>query len=151
MKLEPLKQWICDSCGGIIESSEDGWWEYCDDLETEIVSGFRIVHHQNSCMYNEKELRREGKGVGDLPLGHMLESGGFGHLLHRLELSVTKKTDEHIDIPEFIENIRRLYLPYWEEARQYWEVSFKDGFHDGCDFSENSLISIIEEYSINND
>ncbi len=49
--------------------------------------------------------------------------------------------------------MRRLYLPYWEEARQYWEEarqyweqSFKDGFHDKCGFSENDLLGIIDEY-----
>jgi uncharacterized protein YlaI len=25
MKLKPLKQWICDSCGELIKKPEDGW------------------------------------------------------------------------------------------------------------------------------
>ena len=25
MRLIPLKQWICDSCGEVIEKPEDGW------------------------------------------------------------------------------------------------------------------------------
>ena len=40
----------------------------------------------------------------------------------------------------------RLYLPYWEEARQYWDEALREGFHDGCDFSEDTLLRIIKEY-----
>lgn len=146
MKLKPLKQWICDSCGGLIKKSEDGWWEYLHDTKTELVSGFRIVHHREPCMYAEQALRRKNKMVGDMHLDHMLKSGAFGHMLHWLELSETKKIDERIEITEFTEIMRRLYLPYWEEARQYWEQAYKDGFHDKCGFSEDDLLHIIAEY-----
>jgi hypothetical protein len=146
MKLEPLKQWICDSCGELINKPEDGWWEFLNDRKTNLVSGFRIVHHRKQCMYDDKSLRSEGKRVGDLELDHMLTSGGFGHMLQWLELSETGKIDERIEITEFTEIMRRLYLPYWEEARQYWEQSYKEGFHDKCGFSEGDLKNIIAEY-----
>jgi hypothetical protein len=144
--LIPLKQWICDSCGQIIEKSEDGWWEYLDDFKTNAILGFRIVHHQKSCMYDERPIAHEDLLLGDLPLNQIIDSGGFGHMLHWLELSETKKLECTIVINGYIEVMRRLYLPYWEEARQYWEKALKDGFHDGCDFSENTLINIITEY-----
>lgn len=38
MKLTPLKQWICDSCGGIIEKPKDGWWEYIHDMKSDLIS-----------------------------------------------------------------------------------------------------------------
>ena len=146
MKLIPLKQWICDSCGGIIEKPEDGWWEFYKDLKTRLVSGFRIVHYGGPCYYNVQTLRRENKMVGDMHLDHMITFGAFGHMLHWLELSETKKLDEHFNITEFTEIMRRLYLPHWEEARLYWERAYQDGFHDKCGFSENDLLSIIDEY-----
>jgi hypothetical protein len=62
-----------------------------------------------------------------------------------MEVHVTT-TSKHLDarVKWFV---IRLYLPYWEEARQYWEQSCKDGFHDKCGFSEKDLLSIIDEYS----
>ncbi|MCK9524534.1 MAG: hypothetical protein M0R49_01210 [Limnochordia bacterium] len=144
MKLLPLKQWICDSCGELIEKPQDGWLEYLNDRKTERVYGFRIVHYDAKCYYprSNKDVM-----VGDRHLEHMLESGGFGHMLHWLELSQIGKIKEHIDISDYTEIMRRLYLLYWEEARQYWDRAFKDGFHDGCCFSEQDLIKIINEYS----
>ena len=143
MKLKPLKQWICDSCGGLISKPEDGWWEFLHD-DTHRVYGFRIVHYNPKCYYptGDKHIT-----VGDLPLKNMINSGGFGHMLHWLELTQTGKMKEHIDISDFTEIMRRLYLPYWEEARQYWEQSFRDGFHDKCCFSKEDLTHIIDEYS----
>ena len=146
MKLKPLKQWICDSCGEIIEESKDGWWEYLTDMETNLVSGFRIVHYGGPCYYDVQALRRKNKMVGDMHLDHMVTSGAFGHMLHWLELSETRKINERIEITEFTKIMRRLYLPYWEEARQHWEQAYMDGFHDKCGFSENDLIGIINEY-----
>ena len=61
MKLKPLKQWICDSCGELIKKPEDGWWEYLSDTNTYLVSGFRIVHYGGPCYYNVQALKRENK------------------------------------------------------------------------------------------
>jgi len=151
MKLEPLKQFICDSCGELINKPEDGWWEYLSDTETNLVSGFQIVHAGGPCYYDEQALGQQNKMVGGMPLDHVLGSGFFGHMLNWLELSETKKIEERIEITDFTEIMRRLYLPYWEEARQYWEQSYNDGFHDKCGFSENELISIIGEYGERDD
>ncbi len=155
MKLKPLKQWICDTCGGIIEKPEDGWWEYIHHIKGNLIDGFHIVHYGNmrDCYYNEQALRKENKSVGSMHLDHMLTSSGYGHMLHWLELSqqVQGKTKDHFDMQDYINIMRRLYLPYWEEARLYWERAFKDGFHDACCFSENDLVRIIKEYENNND
>lgn len=152
MKLEPLKQWICDACGGIIEKSEDGWWEFIETKDN-LVYGDRIVHcgNDSNCYYNEQALRGEGKIVGSLPLGQILGAGGLGHMLHRLELSqqVQGKTEERFNMQDYVDIMRRLYLPYWEEARLYWERARRDGFHDACDFSEQELVRIINEYAEN--
>ncbi len=147
MPLEPLKQWICDSCGGVITKPREGWWEYKDNLKTKEVLEFRIVHYQPECMYNDQALDKEGLGVGDMHLAHMITSGSFGHFLDWFEKSAAGKIEEKIDIPAFFEMLRRLYLPYWEEARQYWDQALKEGFHDGTDFSDGQLQSIIAKYA----
>jgi len=146
MKLIPLKQWICDSCGEIIKKPEDGWFEWYTDEKTSFETGFRIVHHRESCMYDDGALIRQNRSPSHLALERVIGSAGLGYLLFSIELSEKKGVYKLADIEEFIEMIRRLHLSYWEEARLYWDKAYRDGFHDKCDFSENTLLSIINEY-----
>jgi hypothetical protein len=147
MKLIPLKQWICDSCGGIIENPEDGWLEWYDSKD-EVLSNFRIVHQGKSCTYKEQKLREQGILVAELSLERMIGGAGLAHWLFEIELEEKGKVKSKIgDLTELVEILRRLHVPYWEEARLYWDRAFRDGFHDGCDFGKNSLMAIIEEYT----
>ncbi len=150
MKLVTLKQWICDTCGEIIEKADDGWFEWYKDKKTSLNMGFRIVHHRQSCMYNDPVIERHNRMVADLNLTDVIGGDGLGALLFRMELSETKDFNKLADIKEYIDIIRRLHLPYWEEARQYWHMALGDGFDDGCDYSEARLISIINEYGKTN-
>ena len=145
MRLRPLKQWICDSCGEIIKKPNDGWFEWYKDTKKSVERGFRIVHHKKECMYPSSQLKRQNRIVKDLNLTDVVGSDGLGHLLQWIELS-EKDVYKIADMIEFVSIMRRLYLPYWEEARLYWDKAYKDGFHDGCDFSENQLLSIIDKY-----
>ena len=145
MKLTPLKQWICDSCGEIIEKPEEGWFEWYEDKKTSLGTGFRIVHHRNSCMYDDSMLNHQGKTTLDLNLKDVIGTDGLANSLFRIELS-EKDIYTLADLKGFIEILRRLHIPYWEEARLYWDKAYRDGFHDGCDFSENTLLSVINEY-----
>ena len=145
MKLIPLKQWICDSCGGVIEKPEDGWFEWYTERGTSLEAGFRIVHHRGSCMYNDGVLCQQNRAPNGMSLRHVLGAGGLGYLLQMLELS-EEGVYKLADIKELIGIIRRLHLPYYEEARLYWKDALRDGFHDGCSFNENTLRGIIKEY-----
>ena len=145
MRLKPLKQWICDSCNEVIEKPEDSWFEWYVDNNDSLEKGFRIVHHKKECMYDGRILRRENKMTADMPLPSSLGSDGLSGLLFRIELS-EKGIYKIADLKEFVEIMRRLYIPYWEEARHYWHRALNDGFHDGCQFSAESLQDIIREY-----
>ena len=148
MKLIPLKQWICDSCGGVIEKPEDGCFEWYTEKNTSLDTGFRIVHHRESCMYNDRTLEQQNRSLRDLGLARAIGSGGLGYLLFKLELS-EKGVYKLADIKELVEIIRRLHLPHYEEARLYWNDALRDGFHDGCSFDETTLLDIIENYGGN--
>jgi hypothetical protein len=150
MKLVPLKQWICDTCGEIIEKADDGWFEWYSDEKTSLETGFRIVHHRDSCMYNDRVLVMQNRSPSDLNLVNLIGGAGLGYFLFSMELSEAKNENKLADIKEYIEIIRRLHLPYWEEARLYWDMALTDGSHDGCDFSEDILRSIINEYGETN-
>ena len=147
MRLIPLKQWICDSCGEVIEKPKDGWFEWYSDTRTHLETGFRIVHSRESCMYDDRTLREQHRSPLDQQLPVVLGSSGLGYLLFMLELTEKKKVVRKIaSVSEFVEMIRRLHLPYWEEARLYWKDAYREGLHDACSFDEKTLITIIEEY-----
>lgn len=146
MKLTPLKQWICDTCGEIIKQPKDGWFEWYSDRKAHLHTGFRIVHHKHPCQYDCEKLRQQNKTDLSECLTDVVGSDGLGSLLNMMALPENISPYKLADIGEFAEIIRRLHLPYWEEARLYWKEARKDGFHDGCSVSEDTLLSIITEY-----
>jgi hypothetical protein len=50
IKLKPLEQFICDYCGYVINSIEDGWVEWLTEITEDGFRehGFKIVHHAPS-------------------------------------------------------------------------------------------------------
>jgi hypothetical protein len=148
IKLKPLQQWFCDSCGGLIEKPEDGWIEWYTEGDAYIASGYRIVHHDQRCMYNEHVLFQQGKMVSDNHLDDYVGPNGLVYLTRMLELDNLK------DKSELIEMIRRLHVPYYEEARQYWAQAEEDGFFDGSNevwpYLPSTCLRLIGEYGKRN-
>lgn len=145
IKMTPLKQWICDSCGLVIEEPEDGWLEWYRELDTEKETGFRIVHHKKICMYNAQQQYNERKSVMDMHLDNYVGSDGLVKLLTILEYHSLK------DKRDVVEIIRRLHVPHYEEARQYWLQAKADGYFDGANevfpYIQSTLLDIISRYS----
>ncbi|WP_054749991.1 hypothetical protein [Ruminiclostridium josui] len=54
------------------------------------------------------------------------------------------------DIRKWIDFYRRLQLPYYEEARQYWEEAISDGYFDDANeiyiYLPEKLKRMIEHY-----
>jgi hypothetical protein len=145
MKLEEPKQWYCDSCGLVIEKAEDGWLEWYEDTETNQSAGFRIVHHDQRCQYNWGKLDRKNKSLSDGHLQNFTGYDGFSILLGMFDYA--NPTDPH----ELTEIIRRIHLPNYEEARQYWDEAKEDGYVSGeresvTDYFQNTLIGVINRY-----
>lgn len=121
VKMEPLKQWVCDTCGEIINDVKEGWLEWFTDKDGK-KSGFRIVHYLRGCQYNDQVLFHEGKILGDMPLKDFIGPNGLSYLLVMLDMYELR------DRKEVIEIIRRLHVDYYEEARQYWDLAEQDYF-----------------------
>ena len=148
--LIPLKQWYCDSCGEVINEPNDGWLEwYHEQGEIGNNEGYRIVHHDRRCMYNSRKLFLENKSLSDMHLSDFIGSDGLVSLLSHIEFNDVK------DNSELVEIIRRLHVPYYEEARKYHHVAKENGF-----FSEENEVTrylqstskyIIENYKDNDD
>ncbi len=154
--LEPLKQFVCDTCGGTIEKPEDGWVEwlgYYDEQKEKLINkDFRICHHQSRCM----KLANH-RHVSDNHLNNMLNDNSMVIQLFSMLDPGPNVSPEHYkgpeveDIRETIEFLRRLTLPYYEEARQYWSDAIADGYFSGSNevaaYLPYTLKNIIERYS----
>ena len=143
MELEPLKQWYCDACGGIIESADDGWLEWLPySEETNDSYGFRIVHNDSACMYGQDmKLIRDPRIVRDNHLSYFLGADGLVYLLHIMEHETTHKSPALIDI------IKRLQIPYYEEGRRYLVKEWQRGIFTVSDKTPDGLKRLIEEYT----
>ena len=128
--LEPLKQWICDSCSQVIESPEQGWLEWLWDQDDDRKAhGFKIVHHAmysprkstRGCYHYDDSVRR-----ADDYLNGYVGKDNLPALLAFLDpgevIASTYHGPDLKDMREFVEIIRRLHVPYYEEARLYWGI-----------------------------
>jgi hypothetical protein len=163
-KLQPLKQWFCDSCGEIIEQPDHGYLEWRDkrvgsgDDYRRVMYGFRIVHHRphsprkntrNGCYYSNNE-----RG-GDLDLPEFLGGRGLIHAANWIDLGSAWNSEyrgpEVGDLREWAVIFRRLHFPYYEEARFHLEQAKSGeefGDHNQLSFYlPETLKSIIEYYT----
>lgn len=157
MKLKSLEQFICDYCGGIIEKPEEGWLEWITEYDKErgtyIAHGYRIVHHamfsprkSGNCYHYANHL-----GCSDMYLHQMMN---MSRLLSFLDAGPYHEPDYKgprvRDLRGFVEIVRRLTIPYYEEARLYWGRALADGFFEGANpvwiYLPETLKSLIERY-----
>lgn len=160
MPMTPLKQWICDTCGELIEKPEQGWleWKYKHGTPG-TVSEFRICHQLLSSP--EKDSNREGcyrhagPGRQDNHLHYFVGPDGMISLLAKLDQGRVIDPDGKSvcgvsDVANWTETFRRLYVPYYEEARQHFDAANGDGFFDGANevsvFTQEKLQGVIAEY-----
>jgi len=82
---------------------------------------------------------------------------GIAYLFHFIDSHGVKVVDIHshgvkvVDIQEFGELMRRLVIPYYEEAREYFGCALEDSYcHDHTDLtksSPNDFRKIIDKYT----
>ncbi|WCF11577.1 hypothetical protein NDS46_29975 (plasmid) [Paenibacillus thiaminolyticus] len=137
-----MKEWICDKCGEVIEKAEDGYFEWKKN-DADLNYGFRIVHFK-TCQYNEN-LFAEDEYLQDLQLDEFVGADGLVRLLDLLSKRKFR------DINEFLEVFHRLQVPFYEEARTYFEKALDDGYiediHDRGNKFSHSSIAIINKYA----
>lgn len=154
--LRPLEQWICDQCDQIIESPKSGWIEWVNSGDYK-AGGFKIVHHASSSPYHPKGdcyHYTHATGRADSHLEEFLGDDGIPNLLRFLDLGPYHDRNYSgpwvRDIREFVELMRRLTIPYYEEARLYWREALGDGFFDGANeiwiYLPDTLKEIVDTY-----
>jgi hypothetical protein len=125
---------------------------------TYINHGFRICHHlwatprkgENGC-YKYADHR----DVSDNHLHHFIDDRiKMAQLLSMIDIGPHLRPDYKgpmVDnLRDYVEFMRRLTIPYYEEARQYWSIAKADGFFEGDNelsmYSTDHLKRLIEEY-----
>lgn len=161
--LKPLEQFICDTCGGIIEKPEDSYVEFIRE-SGDLAHSFNIVHHAPKSPYYEEDNSSRSKncyqhtneiGRSDSHLNDFLGTKGIAYITSFIDVG-----EYHIpeydgvrfkNGREFATFIRRVQIPYFEEARHHFDKAIQDGLIDGQNelaiFDADFLKEICERYS----
>jgi hypothetical protein len=133
-KLKPLEEWICDTCGELT-GIDEGWVEWLGPIGKGPHS-FRIVHNRHKCQQHTKHPDR-----ADNHLERFLGAPGLQTFLAYLDigpiLDPKGKGEPQPEMASFVDTVRRLHIPYYEEARTYLSEARADGYFD--DQNENSV------------
>lgn len=139
--MQPLKEFVCDFCGGMINSPEEGYLEWIEPLgePLHLAREFKVVHQSHF-----SPLKKSGRdcyhhtnqrGRADLQLSEFVGQAGMSRLLNFLDAGPMfipdYKASRIKNMREFVELLRRLTIPYYEEARLHWVVAETDGFFQG--------------------
>jgi hypothetical protein len=129
--LRPLDQYICDTCGEIIEHPSEGWIEWI--RKEAYAHSFRITHHQPKSPLKSREgcyLHTSVVGRCDTHMDSFL-SRLMPELLSFIDVGPYFDPEgnglERVDKRSFAELARRLTIPYYEESRLYWSEAHEDG------------------------
>jgi hypothetical protein len=137
MRLKPLEQFICDYCHEVINNVEEGWVEWLTEITENGFRnyGFKIVHH---ALYSTRGARGHCYHYEDNPKrsDHYLHQFIQQHrLLRFLDEGPYHEPDYKgpsvENLREYVELLRRLTIPYYEEARLYWHEAMEFGFFEG--------------------
>ena len=123
----PLTSWHCDVCGNQIERAEDGYviWKTRDDMKSH---GFKIIH-QTKCDLDDHHASADlQEFLGEKGLTYLLSHLSLGPVILRRG---SKSRCDAADLDEFVDLIRRVQTPYYEEARgKFSNTEFRDAYSD---------------------
>lgn len=159
--LEPLQKYICDYCGEIINSTEEGYVEWLSERDEKTgrskYHGFKIVHHrpdspnkdEGGCYHYTHEPGRQ-----DVHLRHFTGEAKMAHILSLIDVGPYHdpgfRGPRVRDVREYIDFVRRLTIPYFEEARRYWHRAVEDGYFSDANevwiYIPDNLRELIERY-----
>lgn len=143
---KPFTKWYCDVCGGKIEDASQGYviWKSTDNLK---YHGFKIIHKAKCDLKDYPASAALKDFLGNKGLAYLLSKLSIGPIKealgHGSHCQVTK-TDEFVDF------VRRVQTPFYEEARRNFEN--RDLIEDYSDSNEvspyfpDNLEKIIKSY-----
>lgn len=114
--MDPLTTWTCDTCGEEIDRVVDGYvvWRVVDD-EKHKYGDYRIVHQERCDPGSNRGFN------SSMPLESFLGEEGLAMLLSWLShgplVGSSERMPEVNDFDEYVDLVRRLHTPYYEQAR----------------------------------
>lgn len=150
VQMKPLEEWICDTCGQKL-SANNGWLEWLSPRSG--PHSFNIVHNKRACYQHDHHPDRS-----DMHLHVFLGANGLQQFLSMMDLGkILDPSGMYMPaLPEmrsFVDTIRRLHIPHYEEARQYISEAVADGYFSDQNevsiFLPNTCLSIIKRYGNN--
>lgn len=131
--LEPLQQWICDISGKTIEKPEDGiivWRKTTEHLDAD----HRIVHRDHDPgdgdFASHEELTNYLGPEGLIRMTACLTVGPIQLAQHQPERNSIG------DLAAYVDLIRRLHVPYYEEARRrFGDPDIAEQFADSSEIA----------------
>jgi len=163
--LTPLNEFICDNCGQVIKNPTEGILEWISEFDsthkTYIGRDFKILHHNSTSPLKKSNGRGcsvhfAERGLSDVGLEMLLNKDyGMGYLISLLDPGKIHCANYTIplvkDIREYVELVRRLTIPHFEEARLYWTEALNDQYFSGDNeinvYTVSKLKSLIEKYA----
>lgn len=154
MALLPLQQWFCDRCGDVIEKPGDGWLHWRDDA-AKGVHTIEILHHLRASPRGGAHGCYPESMDSDMHLDVMLGARGIAHMLAKVDVGEYHDRDGQslgkVDLRNWTEIVRRLHIPYYEEARRHFREARSNGDLDGINevalYLEDTLKQIVEDYA----
>jgi hypothetical protein len=111
---------------------------------------FRIEHNREQCHQHTDAPDRS-----DMRLHEFLGTEGLQYFLSMLDVgSLLDPSGDHMPTPpemrSFVDTVRRLHIPYYEEARRYFSEADADGYFSNQNevsvFLPETCKAIIERY-----
>lgn len=153
MILEPLKQWICDTCGQIIVKPEDGYVQFNRDINGQ-YDDFIIVHHATTSPLRGTNRKNCYKYDSDCDLESFLGHHGLVEVLSFIDAGPYHLPDFSLrvsNIRKWADFVKRLQLPYYEQARMFWNRASSDGYFGDSNeiyiYTPGNLKRMIEHYN----
>jgi hypothetical protein len=141
----PLSVWYCDVCKEKIEDVSKGYviWQSVGGK----YQGFKIIHQRTCDLKGHTASAALPDFLGEKGLSYSLTFLSYGPVM------VNNGTQDHCqiqDVGEFVDFIRRVQLPHYEEARRLFSKSeLLEALADANEFYPyipETLKALIERY-----
>ncbi len=138
--------WYCDVCRELIDSPKDGYVIWKNDAQMRHYD-FKIIHQEECDRGNHTSSCAIEDFLGEDGLARLLSHLSLGPIMkHRGEPPVCRA----LDTDEFVDLIRRVQTPFYEEARQHFRNGdLRNDLSDANEvapYLQETLKKIAEDY-----